>query len=129
MHIVGVGNDIVECLRIAQLIERHGEAFLQRIFTPREIQFCSQRSLATQHFAAYWAGKQAILKALGTGWARGMSWLDVEILAEHDRPRLEPHGAVLDVMERLDVSDVMLSLSHCRTHATATAIAVGVSTF
>ncbi|MBM3999331.1 MAG: holo-[acyl-carrier-protein] synthase [Planctomycetes bacterium] len=124
MHIVGVGNDIIECLRIAQLIERHGEAFLQRVFAPGEIQYCSGRSAATQHFAAHWAGKQAALKSLGASWRRGMSWHDVEILVDAERPILVPHGIIRELVDRASVSDVMLSLSHCRTHAVATAIAV-----
>ncbi len=79
MSVIGVGTDIVEVLRIAQMIERHGELFLNRVFTPREIEYCSARRAATQHYAGRWAAKEAILKALGTGWARGIQWRDMEI--------------------------------------------------
>ena len=79
MNIIGIGTDIVECLRIAQMIERHGELFITRVYTPHEIQYCQSRKQATQHFAGRWAAKEAVLKALGTGWRRGISWRDVEI--------------------------------------------------
>ena len=64
MEILGLGTDIVECLRIAQMIERHGELFLTRVYTPLEIQYCSARKAATQHYAGRWAAKEAVLKAI-----------------------------------------------------------------
>jgi holo-[acyl-carrier protein] synthase len=79
MSIFGIGTDIVECLRIAQMIERHGELFITRVYTTHEISYCQSRKQATQHFAGRWAAKEAVLKALGTGWRRGISWRDVEI--------------------------------------------------
>jgi holo-[acyl-carrier protein] synthase len=59
MNVVGIGTDIVECLRIAQMIERHGELFLRRVYTTREIEYCSARKAATQHYAGRWAAKEA----------------------------------------------------------------------
>ena len=79
MNILGIGTDIVECLRIAQMIERHGELFIDRVYTATEIEYCRSRKQATQHFAGRWAAKEAILKALGTGWRRGISWRDIEV--------------------------------------------------
>ncbi|HPZ84099.1 MAG TPA: holo-ACP synthase, partial [Thermogutta sp.] len=87
MRILGIGTDITECLRIARMIDRHGEIFLQRVYTPAEIAYCQNRKQATQHFTGRWAAKEAILKALGTGWIRGISWLDVEIV---NRPGGQP---------------------------------------
>ena len=63
-QVLGIGTDIIECLRIAQMIERHGELFINRVYTPQEIQYCQSRKMATQHFAGRWAAKEAILKAL-----------------------------------------------------------------
>src|SRR5262245_14762796 len=83
MAILGIGTDIVECLRIAQLIARHGELFISRVYTDFEIEYCSARKTATQHYAGRWAAKEAVLKALGTGWRRGISWRDIEI--RHDK--------------------------------------------
>jgi holo-[acyl-carrier protein] synthase len=125
MNILGIGTDIVECLRIAQMIERHGELFITRVYTPHEIQYCQHRKAATQHFAGRWAAKEAVLKAVGTGWRRGISWRDVEIrnLAS-GRPTVSLRGGVRDVMEELGIGQVLISISHCRSHATAYAIAI-----
>src|SRR5258708_4545995 len=79
MNVLGIGTDIIECLRIAHMIERHGELFINRVYTPLEIRYCHSRKQATQHFAGRWAAKEAILKALGTGWRKGISWRDIEI--------------------------------------------------
>src|SRR6185436_4904125 len=78
-NVLGIGTDLVECLRIAQMIERHGELFLMRVYTRHEIEYCSARKSANQHYAGRWAAKEAVLKALGTGWSRGISWTDVEV--------------------------------------------------
>ncbi len=124
MNVLGIGNDIVECLRIAQMIERHGELFIGRVFTADEIQFCSSRKQATQQFAGRWAAKEAILKALGAGWRRGISRLDIEVRHNNDgKPTVALRGATRDLVEQLGIGDILVSISHCRTHATAFAIA------
>jgi holo-[acyl-carrier protein] synthase len=126
MNILGIGTDVVEVLRIAQMIERHGELFIQRVYTPFEIDYCNARKAATQHFAGRWAAKEAILKALGTGWARGLSWTDMEVRNdEAGRPSVRLGGGAREVCEKLGITDMLITISHCRTHATAFAIAVG----
>jgi holo-[acyl-carrier protein] synthase len=126
MNIIGIGTDVVECLRIAQMIERHGEIFLSRVYTPYEIEYCRARKAATQHYAGRWAAKEAILKALGTGWARGIRWQDLEIRNDvGGQPQVELAGGAREASERLGITSVLISISHCRTHATAVAIAVG----
>jgi len=126
MNVIGIGTDIVECLRIAQMIERHGELFLTRVYTPGEIAYCTERKAATQHYAGRWAAKEAVLKALGTGWARGISWTDVEVRNESGgAPRIELSGGALVASEQRGITEVLISISHCRSHATAFAIAVG----
>ena len=77
--VVGIGTDIVECLRIANMIEKHQDVFINRVFTPGEIEYCGGRKSTTQHYAGRWAAKEAILKAIGTGWANGIQWTDIEI--------------------------------------------------
>jgi holo-[acyl-carrier protein] synthase len=126
-QIIGIGTDIIECLRIAQMIERHGELFITRVYTPHEIQYCQSRKLATQHFAGRWAAKEAILKALGTGWRRGISWRDVEVRNEPGgRPTVALRGGARDVVEQLGITQMLISISHCRSHATAYALAQGI---
>jgi holo-[acyl-carrier protein] synthase len=124
--IIGIGTDITECLRIARMIERHGELFIERVYTPEEIKYCQNRKQATQHFTGRWAAKEAILKAIGTGWRKGISWRDMEIRNEPGgKPTVGIRGGVKDVVEQLGITDIHVTISHCRSHATATAIAVG----
>src|SRR6187455_3426088 len=126
MAIIGTGIDIVECLRIAQMIEKHGELFITRVYTDAEIEYCTARKAATQHYAGRWAAKEAILKALGTGWRRGISWRDIEVRNEPGgRPTVAMRGGARDVVERLGITEMLISISHCRSHATAYALAQG----
>lgn len=124
MEVVGIGTDIVECLRIGRMIEQHGELFLRRVFTDREIHYCQSRREAVQHFAGRWAGKEAILKAIGTGWQRGISWRDIEIRNNSTgQPKVSVRGGAKEVMQKLRIADILVSISHCHTHATAYALA------
>jgi holo-[acyl-carrier protein] synthase len=126
MEIIGIGTDITECLRIARMIERHGELFITRVYTPDEIVYCQNRKQATQHFTGRWAAKEAILKAIGTGWRRGISWRDMEIRNDPSgKPVVAVRGGVRDVFEKLGIREILISISHCRAYATAIAIAVG----
>ncbi len=128
MHIFGIGTDIVECLRIAQMIERHGELFLRRVFTPQEVAYCSARKAATQHYAGRWAAKEAVLKAMGTGWIRGISWQDVEVRHRAGgQPTIALAGGAREICEKRGIREVLISISHCRSHATAYALALGHS--
>jgi holo-[acyl-carrier protein] synthase len=124
MAIVGTGIDIVECLRIAQMIERHGELFITRVYTDAEIEYCTARKAATQHYSGRWAAKEAVLKALGTGWRRGISWRDIEI--RNDRkgaPTLNLRAGARDVMEKAGIRKLHVSISHCRSFAVAHVVA------
>jgi len=126
MEIVGIGTDIVECLRIGRMIDQHGELFLTRVYTEREIRYCQARKHATEHFAGRWAAKEAVMKTLGTGWSRGVGWRDIEICSSRSgAPSIVLRGAAREIAEQAGICDVLISISHCRTFATATAIAVG----
>lgn len=125
MDILGIGTDIIEVPRIGRMIEQHGELFLRRVYTDREIHYCQARKHAFEHFAGRWAAKEAILKAIGTGWAKGICWTDMEI--RHDPaggPRVLVRGGARDAALRRGISEIRISISHCRTYATAFAIAV-----
>ncbi len=129
MQIVGIGTDIVECLRIGRMVEQHGELFLTRVYTPREIRYCQNRKHSTEHFAGRWAAKEAILKCLGTGWRRGLCWTDLEIRNDSQgKPRVVLRGAARDQAEQMRISEVLITISHCRAYATASAIAVSGTT-
>lgn len=125
MEIAGIGADIVECVRIGRMIEQHGELFLTRVYTEREIRYCQSRKRAVEHFAGRWAAKEAILKSLGVGWRKGLCWTDLEIRNDHaGQPRVLLCGAAKDLAQHSRISDILLSISHCRTYALAYAIAV-----
>ncbi|MBV9126231.1 MAG: holo-ACP synthase [Planctomycetes bacterium] len=125
MEIVGIGTDIVECLRIGRMIEQHGEQFLRRVYTEREIRYCQARKHATEHFAGRWAAKEAILKCLGSGWQRGLSLTELEIRNDSaGQPRVLMCGAAKDLAQSLRISDILISIAHCRAYATAYALAV-----
>lgn len=126
MQILGIGTDITECLRIANMIERHGELFISRVYTDHEIAYCSTRKAATQHYAGRWAAKEAVLKALGTGWRRGISWRDVEVVSmPSGAPVISLHAGAREVAESQGIKRVHISISHARSHAIAYAIAEG----
>ena len=125
MNVIGLGTDIIECLRIAKMIEKHGELFLKRVYTEHEVGYCSSRKAANQHYAGRWAAKEAVLKAMGTGWSRGIRWRDIEVKVEMSgKPNVYLHGTAKEICDELGIADIMISISHCRSHATATAIAV-----
>jgi len=124
MRIHGTGTDIVECLRIAQLIERHGELFLRRVYTPAEIEYCNARKLTTQHFAARWAAKEAVLRAMGTGWTTGFNWTNIEVRTDQNaKSTVALSGEARRKCESAGIAELHVSLAYCRTHATAHVIA------
>jgi holo-[acyl-carrier protein] synthase len=125
MDILGIGTDIVECPRIGHMIEQHGELFLRRVYTEREIRYCQARKHAIEHFAGRWAAKEAILKALGTGWSRGIAWTDLEVRnSPGGQPKVLVRGRARDAAILQGIGDILVSISHCRTYATAYALAL-----
>lgn len=123
--IVGLGTDIVEVERIGQMIERHGDTFLRRIYTSAEIEYCQQRKHSAEPFAGRWAAKEAVMKVLGTGFVQGTHFQEIEVVSEKSgRPRIVLHGSTAEVAKDLGISDVLITISHCREYATATAIGV-----
>ncbi len=126
MPILGLGTDIIEVVRIGQMIERHGEVFLNRVYTEEEIRYCQRRKEYAQHFAGRWAAKEAVMKTLGTGWSRGVGWRDIEVCSSRSgRPSIELRGGAREIALQAGICEVLISISHCRSFATATAIAVG----
>jgi holo-[acyl-carrier protein] synthase len=125
MDIVGIGTEIVECLRIRRMIEEHGEQFLLRVFTEKEVRFCQSRRHATEQFAARWAAKEAVLKSLGAAGGKGAAWTDIETDSdEAGNAKVNLRGSLRETMDARGVRDVIISFSFCRAYATATAIAL-----
>lgn len=118
--LVGTGIDAVEIERIAHSIERYGERFLQRIFTPAEIAYCRRKRNGAESFAARFAAKEAGAKALGTGIQQGVTWTEIEVRRHPgQRPTLHFSGRALSRANRLGVQHVSLSLTHSQALAFA----------
>jgi holo-[acyl-carrier protein] synthase len=118
--IKGIGVDIIEIGRVQQSIADAGQHFLQRVFTEGEIAYCSAKPAAAQHFAARFAAKEALSKALSTGWAGPFRWKDVEIANEPTgQPRIVLHGSLRESLARCAVS---VSLSHADAYVVAMVI-------
>ncbi len=124
--IVGLGVDIAEVGRVKAAIERHGEVFLRRVYTPKEREYCERFKNKFERYAGRFAAKEAAMKALGTGWARGVRWVDVEVVREKGgRPTLALAGEAGKVAERLGVKHIALSITHTESQALAQVIFEG----
>lgn len=123
--VIGIGTDIVECDRIGQMLQKHGDTFLQRVFTPDEIAYCSRHQIPDQHYAGRWAAKEAVLKVLGTGWAKGIQWTDVEVVRDAaGAPSIRLENRAAEIAKELKIRSVLISISHCKAFATAFAIGI-----
>jgi holo-[acyl-carrier protein] synthase len=121
--IVGTGIDISEVPRIAESIQRFGDRFLRRIFTEGEIQYCESKANRIERYAARFAAKEAAMKALGTGWSRGVRWRDIEVSRQPgSRPTIKFHGKAAEFAAKLKATNVALSLSHTPQQAIAQVI-------
>ena len=120
--IVGLGVDMEEISRLRGAIERHGRAFLERVFTPTEIAYCQRHRDSAERFAGRFAAKEATMKALGTDRA-GVRWQDIEVTrARGQRPTIVLHGAAREHAERLGARHISLSISHTGNLALAEVI-------
>lgn len=123
MRIHGIGIDVVEVERIAAAIERHGEALLARLFTPDERAYCAAKATPAIHFAARFAAKEAIAKALGTGIGAHANWLDLEITHDaNGAPRVLLHGQAAAFASVHGLTEIQISLTHAKAYAAANAI-------
>ena len=121
--IVGTGIDIAEVPRIGESIARFGDRFLRRIFTEEEIRYCGSKANRIERYAARFAAKEASMKALGTGWSRGIRWRDIEVFRQPGgRPTIRFHGKAAEFFTRLGAKNVALSLSHTADQAIASVI-------
>jgi holo-[acyl-carrier protein] synthase len=121
--IIGTGVDLVEIDRFRKVIERLKDRFILRVFTPGEQLFCNAHRDPIPHFAVRFAAKEALFKALGTGWAKGVTWLDVEVLRERqDAPAMALHGEAQRLSASMGTQKVHLSLSHSDNWAIAMVI-------
>jgi holo-[acyl-carrier protein] synthase len=121
--IVGTGIDIAEVDRIAASIARFGRRFTERIFTPDEIHYCESKANKAERYAGRFAAKEAAMKAIGTGWSRGVSWQDVEVTrVPGGRPTVTFHSKAAEFFHRLGAVRAHLSITHTKEHAMAQVI-------
>ena len=116
----GLGTDIIEVKRISASIDRQGQRFLDKLFTQAEQDYCLKHKESARHFAGRFAAKEAIAKALGTGFGAQLSWTDLEILNDDmGKPHLHLSA---NAKERLADKQFQISISHCDSYATAVAL-------
>src|SRR5437867_12193486 len=116
--IIGTGVDIAEKVRIEQVLNRHGERFSGRLFTPQEIAYCEKFKNRADRYAARFAAKEAAFKALGTGWRDGVRWLDVEVIHQSSgKPELLLTGRAAEVAREIGVARAEVSISHANQYA------------
>jgi holo-[acyl-carrier protein] synthase len=121
--IVGLGLDIAEIDRIEAAITRHGVPFLERIFTAREVAYCESHKNRFERYAARFAAKEAAMKALGTGWRRGVRWRDIEVARDSSgKPTLHLEGAARQIADGLGVKNISLTITHSGNLALAEVI-------
>jgi holo-[acyl-carrier protein] synthase len=118
--IVGLGLDVAEVDRIEEAIARHGAAFLERVFTPAEQTYCERFKNRYERYAARFAAKEAAMKALGTGWSRGVRWRDIEVVRERgSRPTLHLSGVARQIADSLGVKHIAMTITHSGNMAMA----------
>ena len=111
--ILGTGVDLAEVARIRSAVERHGNRFIERIYTPREIAYVEKKANRFERYAGRFAAKEAGMKAIGTGWRRGVHWQDFEVAnLPSGRPTLRLYGVAARIAEEMGVKSVHLSVTH-----------------
>ena len=111
--IVGIGIDLAEVDRVREAIERHGRRFVERVYTSAEIAYVERKANRYERYAARFAAKEAGMKAIGTGWKRGVRWRDFEVTnLPSGRPTLQLHGAAAKIADGLGVRNIALSITH-----------------
>jgi holo-[acyl-carrier protein] synthase len=124
--IVGMGIDVAEVPRIQAVIESQKDRFLRRVYTLDEVAYCEQFKNKFERYAGRFAAKEAAMKALGTGWRRGVRWVDVEVVRESSgRPTMALSGEAGKIAEGLGVRRIALSITHTETQALAQVIFEG----
>jgi holo-[acyl-carrier protein] synthase len=124
--IVGMGIDIAEVPRIQAVIESQRERFLRRVYTPDEVAYCEQFKNKYERYAGRFAVKEAAMKALGTGWSRGVRWVDLEVVRlRGGKPTLSLRGEARKIADGLGVKNIAVSITHTEVQAIAQVIFEG----
>jgi len=128
MKIVAHGIDLVDCPRIEQMIQRHGERFIRRVFTDAEQAYAEKNKNEVEKLAGRFAAKEAILKLVGTGWRGKIAWTDIEIINNAaGQPEVTLGGEVKKIADRLGIKHISVSITHTANFAIASAVALAQS--
>jgi holo-[acyl-carrier protein] synthase len=123
MPILGLGTDICDIARIEKLLGEKRDDFLARVFTPTEVAYCDAKARPAIHFAARFAAKEAFMKAIGTGWAKGVGFAEIEVSNDDNgKPALKATGIAKQFLDNLGPTALWLSLSHTKDYAMAVVV-------
>ncbi len=121
------GIDLVEISRFTEFLDRHPDRARDRLFTDAELDYATGKKREMEHLAARFAAKEAVLKALGTGWTQGIAWTDVEVTRDHTgRPGIVLHNTAAQLATKQGITSWLISLTHTEHYAMASVIALGV---
>jgi holo-[acyl-carrier protein] synthase len=125
MKIIAHGIDLVDRPRIKQMVLRHGERFLNRVYTPKEQQYAESHRDKIEKLAGRFAAKEAVLKLMGTGWVGKIAWTDIEVINNSaGQPEVTISGEVKRIAEKLGINQISVSITHTANFAIASAIAL-----
>ena len=128
MEIVAHGIDLVDCPRIEQMIQRHGERFIKRVFTAAEQAYAEKNKNEVEKLAGRFAAKEAVLKLVGTGWVGKIAWTDIEIINNAaGQPEVTLGGEVKKIADKLGIKHISVSITHTANFAIASAVALAQS--
>ena len=124
--VVGIGLDLAEVDRIEAAIAKHGERFLTRVYTEAERRYCESKSNKFERFAGRFAAKEAAMKAIGTGWKRGVAWRDFEVMrAPSGQPIIVFHGKAAEIANAMKVKKALVTITHSEKSAIAQVLLEG----
>ncbi len=128
MEVIAHGIDLVDFPRLEQLVERHGDRFVDRIFTAAEQAYARKNRNAIEKYAGRFAAKEAILKLIGTGWRGRIAWTDIEVTNNSaGRPQVTLSGEVKEIADKLGIKHISISITHTANFAIASAVALAES--
>ena len=126
MDVICHGIDLVDCNRIQELLTKHGQRFLNRVFTKTEQEYSQRHRFQVERLSGRFAVKEAVMKMLGTGWQSGIAWTDIEVVNDAlGRPEVKLSGKVAAVAKELGIEQVSVSITHTSGLAVASAITLG----
>ena len=125
MSIIAHGIDLVDCPRIEEMINRHSERFINRVFTAAEQEYANKNKNRIENFAGRFAAKEAILKLIGTGWRGKIAWTDIEVINNsYGQPHITLYGEVKKIADKLKITQISISITHTANFAIASAVAL-----